>query len=87
MEAVGWAGSALLSACGLPQAIKSMRDGKTVGLSHLFLWLWLAGEALTLAYVASSIDSLPLLVNYFANMIAVTVVLYFLYFPRENSDV
>ena len=41
---LGWIGSICFALCGLPQAIKCVRQGNTQGLSTLFLTLWSVGS-------------------------------------------
>jgi len=74
MNLLGWLGAACLGLCGLPQAIKTVRTKKTDDVSGWFLFLWLAGELLTLAYVAPKLDW-PLLANYCLNIAVICVIL------------
>jgi len=72
-ESIGWAGSALLAFCGLPQAVQSWRTRSSDGISWGFLAMWGVGEILTLAYVAP-MSEWPLIVNYSANIVFVSVI-------------
>ena len=75
-ESLGWAGSALLAFCGLPQAVQSWRTRSSAGISWCFLGMWAVGEILTLAYVAP-MSEWPLIVNYSANIVFVAVIAFF----------
>lgn len=59
-------GSFLLAICGLPEYIKSLREG--CNLSWSFLWLWCIGEVL-LVFYAIKIEEYWLLLNYGSNSI------------------
>ena len=86
MTALGWIGSLLLSACGVPQAVQAVRQGHARGLSLGFLWMWGAGEVLTFAYILGfQVLSWPLVANYLVNTLMVGLLLRYRYWPRENS--
>lgn len=74
METLGWVGNFLLASCGLPQMIKSIKDGHSNGLSWLFILAWFLGEVCVLLYILP-MQNLPLLVNYSINLVFVTVIL------------
>jgi len=74
-EAIGWIGGTLLAVCGIPQAIKTIRDGKCE-VSHLFIWAWFLGEVLTLIYILPT-GSIPLYLNYSVNVIATSIILFY----------
>lgn len=80
-ELLGWTGSLLFATCAIPQVIKTWQSKKADDLSWLFLLFWLAGEALSLAYII--IDDLliktshfPLYVNYIFNFVLVLYLIY-----------
>jgi uncharacterized protein with PQ loop repeat len=85
METLGWIGSILFALCALPQALHSIRHGHSDGLTWGFLGMWLSGEIFTLAYVASKQDVLPLIANYAANLVFLTIIIGFKIFPRNTS--
>ena len=84
METIGWIGSLLLAFCGLPQAIKCYREKSSKGMDWGFLLAWFVGELFTFVYVLPKMD-LPLLVNYSANLLFLTVILYYKIFDKEYS--
>jgi len=83
-EAMGWAGSVLLAFCGLPQAIESWRTGRASGVTWGLLCMWGLGEVLTFLYVLPTME-LPLLFNYSANMVCLSVIIFFKVWPRKGS--
>lgn len=83
-ETMGWAGSILLAFCGLPQAVESWRKGRSDGVTWGLLSMWGAGELLTLAYVLPRME-LPLVFNYAANIVFLSVILYYKVWPRKGS--
>ena len=76
MENIGWIGSILLALCGFPQAIESYTNKHSDGLTWGFILMWGIGELLTFAYVFPKMD-LPLLLNYSANIIFLSVIIYY----------
>lgn len=84
MSEIGWIGSILLSFCGLPQMILSIKNRRTDGVSSWFLWLWFLGEIFTFIYVLSlTVVSIQLITNYSLNIIFLTVIIYYKYFPNK----
>lgn len=81
MELIGYIGSISLAICGLPQCIMSIKQGHSNGISLGFLLLWTIGEILTLVYILPKLD-IPLLLNYSANIIFLTVIWKYRLFPR-----
>lgn len=75
IERVGWLGTVLLAACGVPLLVKTVVDGHARGVSLWFLVMWLAGEALTFVYVLRAARRRQLIANYSANLLIVGVVL------------
>lgn len=71
----------LFALCGLPQAIKSYKDGHSIGLSWGFLVMWLMGEVLTFIYVLPKLDY-PLLANYTVNFLFLCVIIKYKLLPR-----
>jgi len=82
MNYLGYLGSLLLAFSGLPQAIKSYREGKTGDISHGLLWMWLSGEVLMFLYALPSLD-VPLLLNFGLNTVLVSIITWYRYFPRK----
>jgi uncharacterized protein with PQ loop repeat len=76
MENIGWIGSILLAFCGLPQAIESYKTKSSEGLTWGFISMWFIGEILTIIYILPQMV-LPLLFNYTANIIFLSVIIYY----------
>ena len=83
MTILGWVGSMLLAICAIPQAYKSLTERKTSGISSSFLWMWFIGEWFALIYVFNENYSLPLIMNYVANIAFIAVIMWFYYFPKK----
>lgn len=81
MEMIGWIGSFLFAACGLPQAWECWKNGHARGLAWGFLGMWLGGEILTLIYILPKLDW-PLVFNYTVNLAFLGVMLRYKLFPR-----
>ena len=82
MEYIGWIGSILLAFCGLPQAIESYKTKNSNGLTWGFLIMWGTGELLTIIYIIPKLY-LPLLFNYTANIIFISIILYYKIKPKK----
>ena len=76
MDNIGWIGSILLAFCGLPQALDTIKRKSAKGLAWGFLLMWFVGELATFIYIIPKMD-LPLLINYGANMIFLSIILFY----------
>jgi len=92
-ETIGWIGNILFAVCGIPQVIKTFRSKSAKDLSILFLWLWLAGELLTLIYIfTDDLETgalhIPLYFNYVVNIFMACFLIYAKYvYPKKYSSV
>lgn len=82
MENIGWLGSILLAFCGLPQAIESYKTKSSEGLTWGFIGMWFIGEICTFIYILPKMD-LPLLLNYTANIIFLSIIIFFKLMPKK----
>jgi uncharacterized protein with PQ loop repeat len=82
MEMLGWLGSILLAFCGLPQAIESYKTKSSDGLTWGFIAMWFIGEIFTFIYILPKMD-LPLMFNYTANIIFLSIIIYFKLYPKK----
>ena len=85
MELIGWVGSTLFALCAVPQAWQSWKDKHSRGFTWAFLLMWFFGEVLTIIYVAQKTDVLPLMVNYFLNIILLGIIIWFRVFPKDEE--
>ena len=82
-ELIGYIGGFLLAICGLPEMIRSIRNNYC-DIGHLMLSSWLIGEILVFLYVLPNKD-IPLLLNYGANIVFITVMYYYKIFGEKNG--
>ena len=82
MEQIGWLGSILLAFCGLPQAIESIKTKSSEGLTWGFIGMWFLGEIMTFIYILPKMD-LPLLFNYTANIIFLSIIIFYKLMPKK----
>lgn len=82
MEYIGWIGSILLAFCGLPQAIESYKTKNSDGLTWGFLIMWGVGELFTIVYIIPKWHW-PLIFNYTANIIFISIILYYKIKPKR----
>lgn len=85
-DVMGWMGGIMLAICSFPQAIMAYRQGHSDGISIWMLWLWGLGEVFTLIYIYPKGD-LPLLVNYSANILCISVISWYRFRPRKAKVV
>lgn len=78
-------GSAMLLICSVPQAVKSIKDGHSNGLSRLMLWLWLGGMAFCLVFFISA-QIWPTVINYAFNLFVAGTITWYSYFPRKATS-
>ena len=82
METIGWIGSILLAFCGLPQAIESYKTKNSDGLTWGLLIMWGLGELFTIVYIIPKWHW-PLIFNYTANIIFISIIAYYKINPRK----
>jgi uncharacterized protein with PQ loop repeat len=75
MNEVGLIGSLLLTFCGLPELIRTLKN-RRCDIGWGFLLMWFFGELLCLFY-GLDLNEVPLLINYLSNLVIVSVMLYF----------
>jgi uncharacterized protein with PQ loop repeat len=84
IEFIGLVGSVCFSISGVPQLVKSFKDGHSKGMSHGTLWLWIIGELAMLYYSYSKYPSDYILIgNYLFNLIIVSMIAKYKYAPRK----
>jgi uncharacterized protein with PQ loop repeat len=83
INALGIIGMICFAICSIPQAYKSFKDGHSQGISHAFLWLWIAGEITTLLYVVLTSCDIILLLNYIFNILFLGIIVLYKYLPRK----
>jgi uncharacterized protein with PQ loop repeat len=81
---IGTIGAICFALSGMPQAIKSIRDGHSKGIAEATVWLWLLGEVGSLVYTLKFYSTdLILLFNYISNTILVSIIFAYRYWPRK----
>ena len=75
MELIAYIGGILLTICGIPEVIRTIKD-KRCHLGWPFLLLWFFGEVFMLIY-ALDLKSNPLIMNYLFNTVIVGIMLYY----------
>lgn len=78
IEIIGLIGSFCLAICALPQAIKSIKEKHSDGVSGLLLLLWFFGEVCLFIY-AVPLMSLPLFLNTISNILFLGIIAYYKY--------
>ncbi len=83
---LGWIGSICFALCGLPQAIKCVRQGNTQGLSTLFLTLWSVGSVCYIMAVWTEFGWVPwMMMNYIMNLIWLVTIFRYRLWPRGEE--
>lgn len=83
MDYIGWIGGILLAFCGLPQAWESYKTKSAAGLTWGFLGLWGIGEIFTIIYIIPKWHW-PLIFNYTANIIFISIIVYYKIRPGKR---
>jgi hypothetical protein len=68
-------GSILLALCGFPEVLRCFKN-KRCDIGYPMLLLWLIGELLLIVFAIQT-KQFILLINYFANVIFVLIMLYY----------
>ena len=75
METIGYLGGLLLAICGIPEVIRTVKDG-CCHLGWAFLLLWFFGEVFMEIY-AFGLRDYPLIFNYTFNLVLVGIMLFY----------
>ena len=75
MEKIGYLGSLLLTICGIPEVIRTVKDDKC-HLGWSMLLLWTLGEIFMIIY-AFYLWNGPLIMNYGFNFFVVGIMLFY----------
>ena len=74
MELIGYTSGLMLALCGLPEAIRSVRN-KRCDIGWGLLLLWLGGEVGLLIYELKTM-AIPRLLNYSCNILFISIMIY-----------
>jgi uncharacterized protein with PQ loop repeat len=86
LEIIGLIGATTFALSGVPQAVKSVREGHSAGMSHGTIVLWLLGEGAMLVYAGIKYTTDYILIcNYLANFLVVGVIAWYKYLPRTTQ--
>ena len=86
LDIIGLIGATALAISGVPQVIRSLREGHSNGVAHGTILLWLGGEGAMLTYAGIKYTSdYILLLNYLGNFLIVGGIAWYKYLPRRAS--
>jgi uncharacterized protein with PQ loop repeat len=72
---IGWTGNFLLATCAVPLLWETIKTkGKNVPMA--FMWYWLTGEVLAIWFAIHKGQEIPIIANYFANVVLILVIVY-----------
>ena len=74
METIGYISGIMLALCGLPEAVRSIKN-KRCDIGWGFLLLWLGGEVGLLVYELQTM-AIPRLINYGLNIVFISIMIY-----------
>lgn len=81
MDVVGFAAALAFAVSSLPQAVLTLRQGHTQGMTGGMITLWWVGSALMLIY---SLDKTWVyILNYSCNLAMCSVFIYYMLWPRK----
>jgi uncharacterized protein with PQ loop repeat len=75
METIGYLGSLLLTVCGIPEVIRTIKDNKC-HLGWSMIVLWTLGEIFMMSYAFYLVNG-PLIMNYVFNFFVVGILLFY----------
>lgn len=75
METIGYLGGILLTICGIPEVVRTIKDGRC-HLGWNMLVLWFLGEVFMIGYAIHLMNA-PLIMNYVFNFFVVAIMLYY----------
>lgn len=75
INTLGLIGNLLLTFCGVPELIRTIKD-KKCHLGWGFLLMWFLGEVFCLFY-GFGLEQIPLIINYVFNFSLVSVMVYY----------
>lgn len=77
----GWIGSFFGAVYAIPQAMKSIKYGNSLGISRWFILFWFLDKICTLIYV-SHLQDYPLMLKYSLGLVCILIIAYFKFFRR-----
>jgi uncharacterized protein with PQ loop repeat len=81
---LGYMAMMCLMTAAIPQAIKTIRQGHSTGISAGYLILLLAGFILMSSYLLLTKPVIPVLLNYLFNILMMLIIGYYKLFPRSS---
>ena len=75
MDLIGYVSGILLALCGLPEALRSIKN-KRCDIGWGLLLMWLGGELGLLIYELKTMD-IPRLINYSCNILFISVMIWY----------
>lgn len=85
IQLIGYIGSLAYAICGLPQAVLSIKNGHSQGVSRGYAFLSLFGSLFSLIYAFPRNDYV-LMLNFGANIIVWTIILKYSFFERTGKQ-
>jgi hypothetical protein len=76
-------GSVLLALCGFPEAMRAFKY-KKCDIGWGMLLMWLSGEICLVVFALQS-NQHVLLINYFANILFLAIMIFYKIFPKSNT--
>lgn len=86
IEFIGLVASLCLMLSGIPQVIKTIKQGNADGIAVPFLVLLLVGFSSMIYYVVQKDAGLPLTINYTVNLINYLIITYYKCCPRRIKN-
>ena len=85
IQIIGYIGALAYALCGLPQAILSIKNGHSKGMSRGYAFLSLFGSLFSLVYAIPRSDYV-LILNFGANIVVWSIILRYSYFERQSKN-
>lgn len=83
-QAVGWLGSLFLALAGIPQLVKTIREGHARGMDWWYLVLLWSGFLAMFAFTIRSHAAIQLTLSYALQLLVFTTIVFYKAFPRKT---
>lgn len=85
IQLLGYVGLGFIMMASVPQAIKTVKQGHSDGLSATYIMSLITGFSLLIVYLCLSKLLIPIFINYTVNLISYSIIAYYKFFPRKRT--
>jgi uncharacterized protein with PQ loop repeat len=86
IQLIGYLGLALLMMACIPQAVKTIKQGHSDGMTAFYLISLVVAFIILIIYMCLYKILVPIFINYIINLISYSIMTYYKFFPRKQND-